>query len=258
MSRFSNLEFDGDQGEEQQRRASAVPEVDFHLAEARHAFENAEFEKALRACAKAIQFNPHHPAAWIGQVQALIELGEFNEASVWADKALERFPSEPELLAAKAVALGRQGDLEGALAFSDASVQERGETAYVWLARGDVLLTRKEKRADFCFDKALLIAARDWFTAWMAARIRAFHRQYAVALKLVHQSIELRADHAVLWLFAGNCQRELGLLGAARTSFQQALDLDAQLLPARHALVALDGVSLGTRVQSWWRRILPG
>ena len=38
----------------------------------------------------------------------LIELAEYREAKIWADKALERFPHEPELLAAKAVALGRE------------------------------------------------------------------------------------------------------------------------------------------------------
>jgi tetratricopeptide (TPR) repeat protein len=76
----------------------------------------------------------------------LIELGEFREAKLWADKALERFPNEPELLAAKAVALGRSGDLQGALAFSDASIEERGDTPYVWLARGDVMLARAESR----------------------------------------------------------------------------------------------------------------
>ena len=36
-------------------------------------------------------------------MRMLIELGEFREAKLWADKALERFPHEPELLAAKAV-----------------------------------------------------------------------------------------------------------------------------------------------------------
>src|SRR3989449_10002154 len=100
----------------------------------------------------------------------LIELGEFREAKLWADKALERFPHEPELLAAKAVALGRSGDLQGALAFSDSSIEERGDTPYVWLARGDVMLARKEQRADYCFEKALLLAPRDWFIGWLAAR----------------------------------------------------------------------------------------
>jgi Flp pilus assembly protein TadD len=50
---------------------------------------------------------PAQPGRWTGQVRMLIELKEFHEAKLWADKALEKFPNEPELLAAKAVALAR-------------------------------------------------------------------------------------------------------------------------------------------------------
>src|SRR2546430_1791721 len=81
--------------------------------------------------------------------------------------ALERFSREPELLAAKAVALARNGDLQGALAFSDLAIEERGDTPYVWLARGDVLLAREEQRANYCFEKAQMLAPRDWFVAWL-------------------------------------------------------------------------------------------
>ena len=48
----------------------------------------------------------------------LVELGEYQEAKLWADKAIEKFPGDPELLAAKAVALARSGDLQGALALT--------------------------------------------------------------------------------------------------------------------------------------------
>ena len=140
----------------------------------------------------------------------LIELGEFREAKLWADKALERFPNEPELLAAKAVALGRSGDLQGALAFSDASIEERGDTPYVWLARGDVMLAREEQRADYCFEKALLLAPRDWFVTWLAARIRFYYQQFVLALKLLQQAIEWNAGHFLLWLELGQCQQALG------------------------------------------------
>src|SRR5277367_5120352 len=71
-------------------------------------------------------------------------------------KASWRSPPRP-----KATALGRGGDLQEALAFSDASIEERGDTAYVWLARGDVLLSRGERRAEYCFEKALTQAPKD-------------------------------------------------------------------------------------------------
>src|SRR6266542_7118158 len=163
MSRFVNLEF-GDEHEDHSHdhQKGLVKGEAHYLAEATAAFENGEFEPALRRYSKVLEFNPQNAAAWTGQVRMLIELGEYGEAKLWADKALEKFPHEPELLAAKAVALGRSGDLQGALVFSDASIEERGDTPYVWLARGDVLLAREEARADYCFDKALLLAPHDW------------------------------------------------------------------------------------------------
>src|SRR5262249_31058252 len=124
----------GNESEDQwgQKKPLARDEA-YYLSEAHSAFENGEFEKALRLYSKVIEFNPQNTMAWTGQVKMLIELGEFQEAKLWADKALERFASCPELLAAKAVALARSGDLQGALAFSDASIEERGDTPYIWL-----------------------------------------------------------------------------------------------------------------------------
>ena len=175
MSRFSNLEF-GEEFEDQSlQQQNAVKDEAFYLREARTAFENGNFESALRLYSKVLEFNVQSPGAWTGQVRMLIELGEYREAQLWAEKALGHFPREPELLAAKAVALARSGAHEEALACSDASIEERGDTPYLWLARGDVMLARKESRAEYCLEKALLMAPRDWFVTLLAARIRCFY-----------------------------------------------------------------------------------
>jgi len=253
MSRFANLEFGSESDGESHRHGTGHDEPRC-LAQAQSAFEQADFEAALRAFAKALEFNAHSIMAWSGQVRALIELGEFSEAKLWADKALERFPEEPLLLAAKAVALARLGDTDAAMTFSDAAVEARGDTSYVWLARADVLLARQEKRADYCFDKALALAPADWFVAWLAARIRAFYQQFTLALKLVQQALGARPDHAVLWLMAGQCQYALGLMTAARTSYEQALQLDPRFSEAREALRTLSNTGLGAKLAGWWRR----
>ena len=256
MSRFTNLEFNsGSNDHEPLRQHDNARDAGRFETEAQGAFEHADFEGALRAFAKAIEFNPRSAVAWTGQVRALIELGEFAEASLWADKALEKFPEEAELLAAKAVSLARGGDAEGALAFSDASVTGRGDTPYVWLARGDVLLARQEHRAEFCFEKALVLAAKDWFVTWLAARIRAFYRQFTLALKLAREALGWKPDSVVLWVFAGQCQRELGLVSAAEQSFQQALQLDPHCHAARLGVVELLNTGIGTWLGGWWRRL---
>ncbi len=253
MSRFSNLEF-GNQSDESSHSGPLKDEA-YYAGQARAAFENGEFESGLRLYSKVLEFNALNVSAWAGQVRMLIELAEFKEARLWADKALERFQHEPELLAAKAVALARLGHLEEALACSDASIEERGDTPYVWLARGDVLLAREESRADYCFDKALLLAPRDWFVTWLAARVRFYYEQFALALKLIQQAVELNAGHFLLWVQLAQCQQELGLIGPARNSLLQAQQLNPQSLAAKTALNEISSSGLGARLRGFWRRL---
>jgi tetratricopeptide (TPR) repeat protein len=255
MSRFNNLEFGNEADGQSPLQKATLKGEDFYFGEARLAFENGSFEQGLRLYSKVLEFNPDNAAAWTGQVRMLIELGEFREAKLWADKALERFPHEPELLAAKGVALGREGDLAGALAFSDASIEERGDTPYVWLARADVLLARRENRADYCFQKALLLAPSNWFVAWLAARIRYYYRQFALALKLLQQAVEWNTPHFLLWLELGRCQEAVGLIGQARTSFNRARELNSECHEAHAALTKLSGTGLGRQACALWQRL---
>jgi tetratricopeptide (TPR) repeat protein len=251
MSRFSNLEFEGESAE-QWRQQNAGSGASDYLIQARSAFENGSFESALRLYSRVLESSPGESTAWAGQVRMLIELGEFREARLWADKALERFPADPELLAAKAVTLARTGSLDEALACSDASIEERGEGPYLWLARGDVLLARAEPRADYCFDKALSLAPRDWCTAWLAARIRLFYNQAAHALKLLQRALELNAGHFLLWLELGRCQQAIGLIGPARGSLDQAKQLNPHNDQVQAALAQLSRAGVWSRIRGWW------
>jgi tetratricopeptide (TPR) repeat protein len=241
VSRFGNLEF-GNESEEQSLRASELKDEKHYFAEAIAAFEEGNFERALQKFSKVLEFNPQNVAAWSGQVRILIELKEYHEAKVWADKALENFPRDSELLAAKAVALARTGDLKAALAFSDASIEERGDTPYLWLARGDVLMARNEKRADYCFEKAHLLAPQDWFIHWLASRIRFFYQKFALALKSAQQALACDSARGVVWLQLGLCQKGLGMIAIAQTSFEQALQLNSSCREARHALTEVKQV----------------
>src|SRR5439155_15686898 len=193
-------------------------------------------------------------AAWTGQVRMLIELQEFNEAKLWADKALEKFPEEPELLAAKAVALARTGDLKAAMLFSDAAVEARSDAPYVWLARGDVLVARKERRAEFCFDKALGLAPKDLMVRWLICRVYYFYKQFSRAFQYAQQALELNAAQAVLWLQFGKCQLALGLVGPAGNSFEQAQQLDPECRPNDEQRSELAAGGFWTRVRGQWRR----
>lgn len=256
MSRFSNLEFGRQQESADRQQSQAVLKDEaFYLAEAQSAFERADFESALRAYAKVLEYNPENAGAWTGQVRMLLELNEFHEAKIWADKALERFPNEPELLAAKAVALGRIGDLKGALAFSDASIEERGNTPYIWLARGDVLMAREENRAEYCFEKAHELEPGNWLIHWLGSRIFAYYKKFSLALKMIQTALELDAGRSVIWLQQGYCQQALGLTAQAQNSFEQVRQLGGHRHSAEEALLSLAQQRPWQRFSNWWKSI---
>ena len=254
MSRFNNLEF-GNHSEEESTTGPAVKDGQYYLTQAQFAFECGRFEEALRSYAKVLEFDPRCATAWAGQVRMLIELGEFHEAKLWADKALETFPADGEMLAAKAVALARTGDLGAALSFSDAAVEAQGDTPYVWLARGDVLLARAEKRADFCFEKALALAAQSWFVHWLVCRIYYFYGRFSRALQMAQKALEIDAAKAVVWLQFGRCQLALGLPQIATNSFEHARELDPLCRPGESDRADLSEAGLWTRLRGWCRQI---
>jgi tetratricopeptide (TPR) repeat protein len=254
MSRFGNLEF-GDEARHGTETPFQAKDEHYFLHEAVQAFHLGRFEQALRAYAKVLEFQPKHAVAWTGQARMLIELGEYREASLWADKALELFPREPDLLAAKAVALARCGDTQGAIVFSDASIEEHGESAYVWLARADVLLARKEKRADYCFDKALGKASHEWLIHWLAARILHFYKQSVKALKVLQQALILDTTQPLVWQELGRCQLALGMSAQSRISFQHALELDPTSPETQAALCNIGDSNIVSRIRGVWRQL---
>ena len=227
MSRFNNLEF-GSASQEEPRR-EVIKDEAYHFADGVAQYQRGRYDLALRAYSRVLEHNAANVHAWCAQVRMLTELGELREAKLWADKALERFATDPELLAAKAVCLARTGEPGPALAFSDASVEEKGDTPYLWLARGEVLLSRNDSGAPYCFERALALRPRDWTLHWLAARIHGFYRRFALALRYARQALELAPECAVVWLEVGRYELVLGLTSRARESFAQARQLDADL-----------------------------
>ncbi|HIL71751.1 MAG TPA: tetratricopeptide repeat protein [Verrucomicrobia bacterium] len=249
MSRFSNLEF-GDQSEQAGGFRQGLRDDNHYMKMAVQGLENGDFKMALKHYSRVLEYNPDVVGAWLGQVRMLVELKEYQGAGMWADKALERFPNAPDLLAAKAVTLARSGEADSALAFSDASIEAGGGSAYVWMARGDVLLAcrEKEQASRFCFEKAVSIEADDWVVPWLISRIYRIYKKFALAMNPIRRAVELQAGHGILWLQLGYCQQDLGLFNAAGQSFTQARELIPENIEIIQAL--LDHSQMG-----WWQGI---
>jgi len=118
-----------------------------------------------------------------------------------------------------------------------------------------VQMARKEKRAEYCFDKAFGLAPKNWFIRWLGARIHCYYKKFALALKLVQEALSCDAAQGVLWMQLGLCQQALGLVEPARTSFQHARQFDAQSHNADDALRALYQLGFWNKLRRRWQRL---
>jgi tetratricopeptide (TPR) repeat protein len=255
--RFSNLEFDdearGRERETKPARGQRRLETDL-LDRAHEEHRNSQFESALRLFTRALQQDRKLVPAWVGQVQMLVALGEYHEARVWSDKALELFRNNGELLAAKAQACIRLNDLPTAYRCSDGALQMPGSSPWRWEVRGELLLADRKKQYETCFQTALAEPAADWFDRVVIARILVFHHRVAAAVAYLQQALELEPTRAGTWLELGECQAALGLRAAACTSYDRCLELRPDDVVLRRRRESLDAVSPWAWLRGLWRR----
>jgi tetratricopeptide (TPR) repeat protein len=194
---------------------------------ARLADENrrtGNYETAIRLYSRALEVNKTLVPAWVGQIQMLVQLHEYPQASLWSQKALELFPSHGDLLAGQAQAECRMGNMKQALILSDGALRQRGESAYRWQVRGELLVAGKDHTDRYCFDKAQL-ADSDWLVPMESALIYCFYKVFSLAQQRAQQAVE-KASHAYYaWSVLGTCQAKLGFDSSARGSFQRCLEL---------------------------------
>jgi tetratricopeptide (TPR) repeat protein len=166
----------------------------------------------------------------------LIELAEYKEAAMWADKALELFPEHPELLAVKAAACARDGLMEKAVGYSDNSITKDNVTWIVWLVRAEVMLGRKSSIAQNCISKAVASAGEDGpMVRLCAGRLLNRKGDYASALQYLRAATDELPKSALAWYELGICQAKLGR-PEAQASFEQALKMHPNWPVAGEAL----------------------
>ena len=211
MKRFERLEFgDASAAKGKGPHGEEIRNEEYFYKEALRCWLAGDFELALRNYSRALERNSTFFQAWSGQVLMLIELGEYREAIVWSDKALELFPEHPELLAVKAVACARDGRTEKALAYSDNSIAKDNITSRVWLARAEVLLNRRSKVAEGCVSKAVSISDNDGPVVRLeAGRLLSDKGDYYAALEYLRSAVDMLPKSALAWYELGCCQARL-------------------------------------------------
>ena len=256
MSRFGHLEFDdGKRQSAQASRPEARPQTgtppataEGYLLQADEEYRWGRYESALRLYTRCLEESRAMVPAWVGQVQMLIQMGEYHEARLWSDKALELFHNNGDLLAAKAQACVRLKEKRAAFACSDASLQAGGSSPYRWAVRGEVLMAHRQGTYQACFKRAMTEPAACWFDCVVVAGIYLFYGKWASALEHATEATNRQPQHAYCWFVLGNCQRELGMKPMAVTSYGRCLELRPDYRPAQAAIDAMDNESFLARL----------
>jgi tetratricopeptide (TPR) repeat protein len=238
MTRFGTLEIDPTP---QAIGAVCATEPDASqrwMHEADSARRAGDYERALRCYSRALEIDRTIVAAWTGQVQMLVFLGEFPEADVWSRKALELFPGHGDLLAARAQALCRSDQLSQARELSDQSLAWEGESACRWMIRGEVLLATGHAPADHCFQRARAVDP-DWLVLLEIALICPCYENPARAVPYLQLAVRGSGTEPYPWYLLGICQSEISWTDAARNSFEQCLRLNRNYADARLRLSEL-------------------
>jgi tetratricopeptide (TPR) repeat protein len=225
MDRFSQLELGEIGPEKRDSYGEPIRDAAYFHREALRYWLSGDYELALRNYSRVLEKNNTVFDAWAGQVLMLIELGEYHEACVWADKAMELFPEHPELLALKAVACARNAKMDKAAAYSDNSIGKENLTPRVWLARAEVFLNRKNPVAENCISKALSAAGNlAPIIKLEAGRLLRKRGNYAAAIDYLNDVLKVFPKSALVWYELGCCQAELGRSEAAAT-LEQSIKL---------------------------------
>jgi len=236
MDRFSQLEFGDSKPQGRKSAGEPVRDASYFYREATRYWLSGDYEVALRHYSRVLEQNSAVFEGWAGQVLMLIELGEYREAEMWADKALELFPEHPELLALKAIACVRDAKRKQAAAYSDNSVGKENLTPRVWLARAEIFMHRKGPICESCISKAVGGAGRQTPVIKLeAARVLRRAGNYPLALQYLHEAVQLLPKAALVWYELGCCQAALGR-PEAQNSLEQSLRLRPHWAQAETAL----------------------
>lgn len=227
--RFANLELPVDDADGEApvpaqsvaEEADDIHDADYYLQRAREAELAGNMESALRAFSAALGDNPILPDAWEGQAWLLLELDELPEAETWAQKAIERFPQHSGILALHGLAMYRMGHTTLGMEAVDAAIEVR-ESAFAWLARGEMLLDLKTKAWEGCLMHALSVAEDNGLFMIRVGSVCVRYEAYSLALSVLKEGVSTVPRSARAWYLLGLVQESLGSYEKARASYRQA------------------------------------
>ena len=190
---------------EYEERVGEVGEAEGWFEEGNRLLMQGDFQGALAAYDKAVEFKPDDHEAWFNRGVALRNLGRYEEAIASFDKVVEFKPDDHEAWFNRGVALDDLGRYEEAIASWDKAVEFKPDFHEAWNNRGFALFNLgRYEEAIASFDKVVEFKPDD-HEAWNNRGVALFNLgRYEEAIASFDKVVEFKPDDHEAWYNRGN------------------------------------------------------
>lgn len=223
--RFASLETQTVESSSGRGKGAVVRDVSYYMKAGLERELDGDHESALKSYSAALGEDPLHIEAWTRQLWMLVYLDEPLEAEIWADKAMQYFPSDPDILSLKSLALWRIGSREEARELNDAALAAARDSANVWLARGAFQAVADGKSAGACFAHALRLHPVPGLANLRAGDLLLYEGKYAEAFPYCREATVRFPESSWAWYGYGRSLVKLGRSEQALVAFKRAYAL---------------------------------
>ncbi|WP_293125504.1 tetratricopeptide repeat protein [Microcoleus sp. bin38.metabat.b11b12b14.051] len=183
-----------------------------------------KYEEALAFYDKALEFKPDYHQAWYNRGIALRNLGRFEEAIASFDKALEFKPDYHQAWNNRGIALGNLGNFEEAIASYDKALEIKPDFHEVWYNRGIALGNLGNfEEAIASYDKALAIKPDKYNTWNNRGNVLRKLGKYEEAIASCDKALQIKPDFHEAWYSRGYALANFGKYDEAIASYDKAL-----------------------------------
>ncbi|WP_204105435.1 MULTISPECIES: tetratricopeptide repeat protein [Spirulina sp. CCY15215] len=189
-------------------------------------YETGDFEKAIAAWDKAIEFKPDYHQAWGNRGLGLKNLGRYEEAISSYDRAIALKTDFHKAWYNRGLALDELGRSEEAVNAYDRVIEMKPDFYKAWYSRGNSLdALEKSEAAIACYDRAIELK-QDFYKAWYSRgnSLKNIQR-YQEAIASYEGALHLKPDDYDSWYNRGVSLFHLGRYEEAIACYESALNI---------------------------------
>ncbi|MEQ8381404.1 MAG: CHAT domain-containing tetratricopeptide repeat protein [Coleofasciculus sp. A1-SPW-01] len=212
----------------------------------KYLLELGQFQQAFAFVEKAIHIKPDFYEAWVYRGVVLAYLGEYEKTIASWDRAIQIKPDDHETWNNRGVLLAQLGKYELAIASYDKALQIKPDYYEAWNSRGMALDNLGQYEAALtCYDQALKIQP-DCHQIWCNRGLPLFNLgRYEEAFVSSEKALHIQSDCVNAWNTRGEALANLGKYKEAIASFDKIL----QFKPDQHKAWHNRGTLLSNNLQ---------